>query len=712
VLLADRSGIPFDMQWSRIEYGHLLARLNRWEPAHAMWQAGWAEHPVADTIPACILSLLIGRAELRQRNLPAAELRLQAVESWLQAHHAPYVRAHALQLRAELLLLRGEPAGIAAAATAALEAFDALPAPADMGTAALAFARLANLHASGLAGRVPVADWLHRAAAAFELVGDRPGRARALALAVDWYRRFSLGAAPVARERDLLKAVGRLLDSLSDLGQLTSAAMRLAVEQLDAERGVLLLARPGPGAGPDPGEDDLQPVVEHGAVDAATRDQALSYSRKVVQRVRQSGGSLVIPDAHSEAEALSYSMVELGLRSILCVPLFVESRVVGAVYLDSRRPEAFGDAERALLEGFAHLLAAAIENSRGHDEVRRANEQLVGENLSLRREASRRFRPQNFIGGSLAMRHVLAVVERAAVTASTVLITGENGTGKELIARMLHHSGPRALKPFVAVNCAALVGTLLESELFGILADVATGVRARAGRFVEADGGTLFLDEIGDMPVSQQVALLRVLSTGAVTPVGGGRSIPVDVRIIAATNRDLGRGIEEGTFRADLWYRLNVIPIEMPALRDRKADIPSLAQHFVAAFAGQQEREVPALSPGLIAVLMQSDWPGNVRELQNYIERLMAMTPGKVLHPDPLPHDLRQRAQVAARGERGRSLEELVADLEKRHVLDALDRNAGNQVRAARELGLTEQSLRYRLRKYALHQARRLRRVR
>ena len=709
VALADRSGGLYEIQWSRIEYGHLFARSGRWEQARELWQAGWAEHPLPDSIPACIVSLLLGRADARRKALADAEQRLDGVESWLQGHRAPYVRAHALQLRAEILLARAEPADAAAAASAALDAYDALPAPSDAGCAALEFARLANAH--GLAARLPVGEWLQRAAAAFELVGDRPGRGRALALAVDWYRRFSTGGAPVTRDRDLLKAVGRLLDSLSDLGQLTRAAMRLAVEQLDAERGVLLLAGTVPGAEPD--ADDLRPVVEHGAIDAATRDQAITYSRQVVQRVRQSGGSLVIPDARTEPDALSHSMVELGLRSILCVPLFVESRVVGAVYLDdSRRPDAFGDAERALLEGFAHLLAVAIENSRGHEEVRRENEQLVGENLSLRREASVRFRPQNFIGGSLAMQRVLATVERVALSPSTVLITGENGTGKELIAKLLHRSGPRALRPFVTVNCAALVETLFESELFGILADVATGVKARSGRFIEADGGTLFLDEIGDMPLSQQVALLRALQDRAVTPVGAGRAIPVNVRIIAATNRDLARGIAEGRFREDLWFRLHVIPIEMPPLRERKADIPALAQHFAAVFAGQQERELPTLSPGLLAVLMQSDWPGNVRELQNYIERLMAVTPGKLLQPDPLPHDLHLRTQTAAHGERGRSLKQLVADLEKRQVEDALDRHAGNQFRAAVELGLTEQSLRYRLRKYALHQSRRLRRVR
>ncbi len=499
--LAERADTLVELQWSRIEYGHLWARSGRWERARELWRAGWAEHPAADSIGSCILSLLLGRADIRHDAVADAERRLAVVQAWLETHRAPYVRAHALQLTAEIQIARGEPVAAVAAANAALDAFSALPALPDTGSAALELARLAGAH--GLAARLPVGEWLQRAAAAFEQLGDRRGRERALALAVDWYRRFATGRAPVARDRDLLEAVGRLLDSLSDLGQLTRAAMRLAVEQLDAERGVLLLARPDSRGETE--EADLEPVVEHGAVDAATRDQAITYSRQVVQRVRRSGGSLVIPDARTDAEALSHSMVELGLRSILCVPLFVESRVVGAVYLDdSRRPEAFGDVERALLEGFAHLLAVAIENSRGTEQVRRENEQLVGENLSLRREAGVRFRPQNFIGASLAMRQVLSTVERAAVTSSSVLITGENGTGKELIARMLHHSGPRALKPFVAVNCAAIVPTLLESELFGILADVATGVKARAGRFLEADGGTLFLDEIGDMPVSQQ----------------------------------------------------------------------------------------------------------------------------------------------------------------------------------------------------------------
>jgi len=341
-------------------------------------------------------------------------------------------------------------------------------------------------------------------------------------------------------------------------------------------------------------------------------------------------------------------------------------------------------------------MATAIENSRGNEEVRRANEQLVGENLSLRREARVRFQPHNFIGQSAAMQAVLAVVERAAQTNSTVLVTGENGTGKELIARILHHSGRRHLAPFVDVNCGAIPETLLESELFGILPNVATGVGRRDGRFVQASGGTLFLDEIGEMPMKQQVALLTAIANREITPVGGGRPIPVDVRIIAATNRDLRRSLEEGAFREDLYYRLNVIPVELPPLRDHKADIPAMAHHFAEQIARQQERAVPELSTEFLAVLMQSDWPGNVRELQNYIERVMAMTPGGVLRPDPLPRDLEGRGSRLRIG-RGRKLADVLADVERRLVREALDRNGGNRSRAARELGLKEQTLRYRL---------------
>jgi Nif-specific regulatory protein len=230
--------------------------------------------------------------------------------------------------------------------------------------------------------------------------------------------------------------VSRLLTSLSDFRELTRRAMQLAVEQLEAERGVLLLT--------DPEDGRLAPVAEFGAIDASTRGDAVRYSRRVVQRVAESGGSLLISDAPADPKTRSESVVDLRLRSIVCVPLHLGGRVVGAVYLDdSRRANVFDDADRGLLEGFAHLMAIAIEKSRGHQEVERTNERLIGENLSLRQEASVKFQPQNLVGNSSPMQRVLSLVELASRLNTTVLIMGESGTGKELIARTLHHSGKR-----------------------------------------------------------------------------------------------------------------------------------------------------------------------------------------------------------------------------------------------------------------------------
>jgi len=700
--LALESGL-LEVHWLGVEHGKLLARAGRWREAERVWRGAYAEPGRVDSVGTAILALLIARAELRNGTEAAAERGLAEVRAWLADHAAGYARAHADQVQAELALVRAEVEAGALAVRAALEAFNALPAPADAAAAALEFARLAWKH--NLGARVPLAPWLEQAATGFEQVGDRASRERSLALAVDWYR--SVGPKPiVGRNRDLLHSVSRLLDSLPDFRQLTREAMRLAVDQLDAERGVLLIAEGENG--------DLKPEVEHGAIDAATRDRAVTFSRAVVRRVAESGGSVMIEDAASDPEELSNSVVELGLRSVLCVPMFSGEKLVGAVYLDdSRRPDMFHTEELRLLEGFAGLLGTAILSSREQADVRATNERLAGENRTLRREASARGKRVALVGGSRAMRGVLELIERAASTRATVLVTGEPGTGKELVARMIHRSGPRSAQPFIAVNCGAIGKGVLESELFGHRkGSFTSATETRAGRFELAHRGTLFLDEIGEMPLDQQVALLRVLTEGAVTPVGGGRPIPVDVRIIAASNRDLSRRTAEGQFREDLWYRLNVFPITLPPLRERRADIPALAQHFVSQFAEQMGRELPTLSPGLTAALMRSDWPGNVRELQNYIERLMAMTRGDVLHPDPLPDDLQKRALDGRRIDAGGSLRRMVEALEKREVLQALDRNQGNQVRAAKELGLTEQSLRYRLRKYGQPVARQIRRTR
>ena len=696
------SHYQFEMDWAGIEYGRVCAARNHWAEAEGVWLRCLAGSPQGYTVGGTVLAALAGRAALRRSDVDAAKARLADSISRSRDSGAPYAGAHVLQLRAEIAFHEGRTGEAMDLARAVLEAYKLLPAPADRANAALEFARL--IDASGEESPAPVDEWLQDAAETFGRLGDHRLREHALALGNEWLRRHRGAGRGISRDRGLIQSVSRLLNSLSDLTELTQRAMQMAVEHLSAERGVLLLI--------DPNSGHLVSVVEHGALDGSSRDRAMTFSRRAVERVVEAGHWVLIDDATKQPEAISESVVDLGLRSIVCVPLFVGGRVVGAVYLDdSRRPDTFSADDRALLEGFAHLIAIAVEKSRGQEEITRTNDMLAGENASLRREVGMRFQPRNFIGRSFAMQQVLAVVERAAHLSTTVLLTGENGTGKEMIARILHNAGKRRLGAFVPVNCGAIPETLIESELFGILPNVATGVRARDGRFVQAHGGTLFLDEIGDMPLKQQVALLNAISSREITPVGGGKQIPVDVRIIAATNHDLRRRVEDGLFREDLFYRLNVVPVEIPALRERKADIPALAQYFTAHFAQQQERETPSLSAEFLAALMQSDWPGNVRELQNYIERIMAMTSGPLLQPKPLPRDLEARAPRMSLG-RSKKLTDMLGNMERRLIREALERGGGNQSRAARELGLTEQSLRYRLRRYSIAQTRKNQRIR
>ena len=684
---------PEERNWCRLELGKALGARGRWPQARALWERALVEHEASDTLSTVLLRVAAGRAALRSADTAAAIVHADRAQAWLRLQTAPFAAASHDLLRAEIAFFDHQSGEGVTAGRRALAAFAQLPAPAERAQAAL---DLAGLATPTSALREVVTEWAELAIRTFERLGDHRRRERTLALALEW-QQLPATVAMSARESGLLERVSWLLRSLTDLDELSRRAMQAAVEQLDAERGVLLLT--------DPDTGELRPIAEHGAVEAVTRNEAVRYSRRVAHQVAESGGALLIQDVPSDPRANSPSSQALRLRSILCVPLFLSGRTVGAVYLDdSRRTHAFGDAERGLLQGFAHLMAVAIEKCRGHEEVQKEKERLEGENLSLRREIGSRVKKSGLVGSSDPMQKVLVDVEHAARGSSTVLITGENGTGKEMVARQLHHGGRRHERRFVEINCGAIPEALIEAEFFGILANTATGVRGRPGCFELAHGGTLFLDEVGEASPRAQVALLSAIANREVTPVGSGRPIAVDVRIVAATNRDLRRLVAAEQFRVDLFYRLNVIQIQLPPLRERKADIPSLVHHFLARFAEQQERELPELSDDFLAVLMQSDWPGNVRELQNYIERVMAMTPGRILHPDPPPGDVEKRGGL--RATRARRLPDAVGEIEQRLIQDALQRARGNQSQAARELGLSEQSVRYRLRKYRLPQAR------
>jgi DNA-binding NtrC family response regulator len=330
----------------------------------------------------------------------------------------------------------------------------------------------------------------------------------------------------------------------------------------------------------------------------------------------------------------------------------------------------------------------------------RERQRLVTENRELREALAERHRVEGIIGESGAMQEVLSLVRRAAPSDATVLIRGESGTGKELIARALHHASPRARGPLVKVNCAALPESLLESELFGHEKGAFTGaIAARKGRFELADGGTLFLDEIGDLPLHLQVKLLRVLQEREFERVGASHPTAVDVRLVTATHRPLEALVREGRFRDDLYYRINVVTIALPPLRERREDLPLLIDHFLRTFAARNGKTVGGLTREAREALLRYDYPGNVRELENLIERAVVLTRDDGIGLGDLPLTLQDPAPGP---ERPAGLTAAVEGLERRMIHAALDRADGVQTRAAELLGVSERVLRYKLRKYGL----------
>ncbi len=329
-------------------------------------------------------------------------------------------------------------------------------------------------------------------------------------------------------------------------------------------------------------------------------------------------------------------------------------------------------------------------------------QQLREENTRLREELGRRYRIDNIIGTGPKMQEILAAVMRAAPTRATVLLCGESGVGKDLIARAIHFHSPRASQPFVKINCTTIPENLMESELFGYEKGAFTGaVASRPGKFEQADKGTVFLDEIGDVPPSIQVKLLRVLQDREFERLGSNRTRQIDVRVIAATNADLRRALEEGNFREDLYYRLNVFPITIPPLRERREDIPLLAERFLRRFAAETGARVTEISPEALRVLVEYHWPGNVRELENVIERSLLYADGAVLGPEHIRLDYapRRNANGQTPASSGGFLPEgmTLEQYEQQLIREALRRAGGNKSQAARLLGLTRNALRYRL---------------
>ena len=494
------------------------------------------------------------------------------------------------------------------------------------------------------------------------------------------------------REVELLFHISRVLDESMDLRDIVSPVLEALAQHVNMQFGTLTLLNRATG--------DILIEAAHGLSQQQARRVKYKLGEGVTGKVVQTGQPAIIPKTSESDDFLDRT--QRGRRtdtSFVCVPITVGKEVVGALSVDQlTKPEKDLREDARLLTIVASMIAQAVKLRRSAQEER---ERLEAENERLKRELRERFRPANIIGNSHEMQLVYDQIAQVSRSPATVLIIGETGTGKELVAHAIHYNSDRADRPFVKVHCAALPETIIESELFGHEKGAFTGADSeRKGRFELADGGTLFLDEIGEISASLQIKLLRVLQEREFERVGGTKTVRVNVRVLAATNRDLMQMVKEGKFREDLYYRLHVFPIYVPPLRKRKADIVQLADSFLEKYSRSAGKGVRRLSSAVIDMLMSYHWPGNVRELENCMERAVLVTEGDVIYPHHLPPTL-QTAEATGSPVSG-DLEGLVSAYERDLIADALKSTRGNIAAAARALGTTQRIMGYKVHQYGI----------
>src|SRR5687767_4827538 len=495
-----------------------------------------------------------------------------------------------------------------------------------------------------------------------------------------------------ARRMSTLFEASQALSGTLNLKAGMSRVLTILMRHHGVVRGMITLLRDG----------ELHVEAVEGFDDRA-RSVRYKVGEGITGKVAETGKPIVVPRVSREPTFLNRAAKRGdGLRqelSFVCVPIMLQRTTVGALGVDLRfKPERDFDSSVKFFGIVASMIAQALNVQRLVEEERR---RLLDENTHLRQELRERYDFSNIIGTSGPTRLMYEQVAQVAQTNTTVLIRGESGTGKELIAHAIHYNSLRAKKPFVKVSCAALPDTLIESELFGYEKGAFTGAATRKkGRFEMAESGTLFLDEIGDINLSTQVKLLRVLQEREFERLGGTETVKVNVRLIAATNKDMEKAILEGTFREDLYYRLNVFTIFVPPLRERKADLLLLADHFLEKFSREHGKVIKRISTPAIDMLMAYHWPGNVRELENALERSVLVCDGAVIHGHHLTPSL-QTADSSGTVTRV-SLKDAVAAYERDLILDALKTTRGNRAKAARLLDTTERILNYKVRGYAI----------
>ena len=476
----------------------------------------------------------------------------------------------------------------------------------------------------------------------------------------------------VARDLSALCKIGSRINLLRHTKELQHEILNSIFEVVPVDRGAILLSQ---------GDDEFSSLYGR---DREDENKTVNISRTVVDKVLTEGVAILSNDVRtSEGLSTAESLIAARINSLMCAPLILFEKIVGVIYLDTSDPTVrFDERHLQLLVGIAGIAAVSLENAR-------QMEWLEGENNRLRSTLAIE---HNMVGESQAMSEIYRFIERVAPRDSAVLICGESGTGKELAAHAIHTNSPRAVKPFVVINCAALAETLLESELFGHERGAFTGAIAqRKGKLEVAHGGTVFLDEIGELAPSLQARLLRFLQDHKIERLGSTRSIALDVRVVAATNRNLDEAIANGNFRADLYHRLNVVKITMPPVRDRREDIPLLASYFVAKYSKACKRTVNGVSPQARALLQSYEWPGNVRELENAIERAVVLGSSDAIETDDLPEGILESANSGKVPMA--KYHEAIKQAKRELILNALEHANGNYTEAANALGVHPNNL-------------------
>ncbi len=495
---------------------------------------------------------------------------------------------------------------------------------------------------------------------------------------------------------EMLIDITRALNSTLNLNELLERIIDSIIKLADSDRGFLMLTN-------EKGELKFRIARDRDEKSLNERDFSISHS--IVDDVSRKGEPLFISDLlEHERFKDQESVLDLNLRTAVCIPLKQENRVIGFIYTDSGRLKTeFTPDDVSIVSAFAAQAATAIENAKLHGELILSKESLTRENIELKHVLSEKYKFSGIIGKSKAMQDIFLTIQKIAPLSTTVLINGETGTGKELIARAIHFNGPRKTKQLVTINCGAMPQELLESELFGHKRGAFTGATSdKAGLFETANGGTILLDEIGEMPQPLQVKLLRVLQDGEIRRVGENVPRKVDVRVIAATNRDLAEDVKAGLFRQDLYYRLNVVPVTIPPLHERRDDILPLTEHFLEKYTAKLRKGEVAISPDALRLILTNPWPGNVRELENTIERALALCgDSTVLTDKHFPH-LRSEEGIFDQLEKRKSLKEKLRTVEKQIITEALEKTNWKVSAAAELLEVTRQHLHNKIKQYGI----------